>query len=386
MPINQGNSKKIVLIGAGLANSLIALYLKRIGFEDFILIEKSKMIGGKHTWSFFTSDISRNDFEILQPILKKSWNSHKVYFPSFERRLHTPYNSIRSELLHDHLSRICFAHQIYLQSPVAKIENNRVILEHGQDIEAELIFDSRPKKLRNYGPCGYQKFFGMDLLFEKEHGLKEPILMDARCDQQQGYRFFYVLPWSENQALVEDTYYSNTAEYEVEKLEAEVLSYAEKHFGSVLKIEHREDAALPIPWTEQMFTKNSENPYVIPTGMAAGFFQPVTGYSFPLAVKVARAIAWTIREQSFSQIKENLIEIHEAWQKTCRFYFILNKMMFGASTNEERYRIFAHFYSRLPEDSVGRFYSGEWNNIDKLRILSGRPPVSVSKALKSLFS
>lgn len=44
-----------------------------------------------------------------------------------------------------------------------------------------------------------------------------------------------------------------------------------------------------------------------------------------------------------------------------------------------------HFY-RLPDDLVGRFYAGRSTALDKLRILSGRPPVPIGAALKALAS
>jgi lycopene beta-cyclase len=39
----------------------------------------------------------------------------------------------------------------------------------------------------------------------------------------------------------------------------------------------------------------------------------------------------------------------------------------------------------LPEPLVARFYAGRTSSIDKLRILVGKPPVPVSRALGVLF-
>jgi lycopene beta-cyclase len=65
------------------------------------------------------------------------------------------------------------------------------------------------------------------------------------------------------------------------------------------------------------------------------------------------------------------------------FYQLLNRMLFRAAPPEDRYRVLEHFY-RLPEPLISRFYAGRLTRLDKLRIVSGRPPVPIGKALAAL--
>ena len=58
-------------------------------------------------------------------------------------------------------------------------------------------------------------------------------------------------------------------------------------------------------------------------------------------------------------------------------------MIFHAAAPHERYRIFERFY-RLSEPLIARFYSGDLTMLDKARILTGRPPVPIGAALRSL--
>ena len=58
-------------------------------------------------------------------------------------------------------------------------------------------------------------------------------------------------------------------------------------------------------------------------------------------------------------------------------------MLFLAAKPNERVRVFEHFY-RLPDDLVGRFYGGRLSLADKARILTGKPPVPVLRALKAI--
>jgi len=47
--------------------------------------------------------------------------------------------------------------------------------------------------------------------------------------------------------------------------------------------------------------------------------------------------------------------------------------------------VLQHFY-RLPEATIGRFYAGRLNTWDAVRILTGAPPVPVTRALKAMPS
>ena len=58
-------------------------------------------------------------------------------------------------------------------------------------------------------------------------------------------------------------------------------------------------------------------------------------------------------------------------------------MLFLAARPETRYRILQRFYG-LPEPLIGRFYAAQSSALDKLRILAGKPPVSIVPALKAL--
>ncbi len=71
------------------------------------------------------------------------------------------------------------------------------------------------------------------------------------------------------------------------------------------------------------------------------------------------------------------------WRET-RYFRMLNRMLFRAARPEERWRVFAHFY-RLPPQRIARFYAGQLTALDRMRILSGRPPVSIGAALKALL-
>ena len=70
------------------------------------------------------------------------------------------------------------------------------------------------------------------------------------------------------------------------------------------------------------------------------------------------------------------------WRRNA-YYRMLGLMLFRAADPAQRYRILERFY-RLSPGLIGRFYAGRSTLGDKVRILSGRPPVPLGRAVKAL--
>ena len=70
------------------------------------------------------------------------------------------------------------------------------------------------------------------------------------------------------------------------------------------------------------------------------------------------------------------------WRKR-RFYRMLAKMLFKAAEPSERYKVLERFY-RLDEGLVARFYAAQSTVLDRVRVLTGKPPVPIGKAVRVL--
>ena len=62
---------------------------------------------------------------------------------------------------------------------------------------------------------------------------------------------------------------------------------------------------------------------------------------------------------------------------------MLTKMLFRAAEPGERYRILERFY-RLDARLIARFYAGQSTLFDMGRVLSGKPPVPIGRAIAAL--
>ena len=72
----------------------------------------------------------------------------------------------------------------------------------------------------------------------------------------------------------------------------------------------------------------------------------------------------------------------KSWRQR-RFYRALDRMLFRAAEPEERWRVLARFYT-LDAGLIGRFYAGRSTMTDQARILSGKPPVPIGRAIRAL--
>ena len=122
---------------------------------------------------------------------------------------------------------------------------------------------------------------------------------------------------------------------------------------------------------------------VAKAGMRAGLFHPTTGYSLPDAIRVAALIA-KASDLSGAGLHSADARFRQAKTWAARgFYRMLDKMLFRAAEPEERYRILERFY-RLDPQLVRRFYAGRSTMFDKARILTGKPPVPIPRALRAI--
>ena len=144
-----------------------------------------------------------------------------------------------------------------------------------------------------------------------------------------------------------------------------------------------EEGILPIALGGDISAFLAEAPQgVARVGLRAALFHPTTGYSLPDALELADLVS-ELPDLSGPAISA-FVRQHAAQRWESRGFFrLLNRMLFRAAAPDRRYAILERFY-RLPEELIQRFYGDRLTFKDKARILTGRPPVSVLKALSCL--
>ena len=372
----------LLIAGGGLAGGLIALALaERRPDIRVAIVEAAPQLGGNHIWSFFDTDIAPADRWLIDPLVGHHWDGHDVRFPGHSRSMAGGYNSIESEQL-DRRVRAVLPADAILTARIADLEPRAAVLGDGTRIEAAAVIDARGTSDFAMLDLGWQKFLGQLLRLEAPHGLVRPVIMDATVDQSCGYRFVYLLPFGPDRIFVEDTYYSTTPDLDAERLRQNIAAYAAGRSWRVAAVEREEMAALPIAMGGSFDRLWPADDRVPRAGMAAGLFQPMTGYSLPDAVRTAARIA-AMPDLSARALRGELRALsHVAWAQR-GFYRLLARLLFRAADPPARYRLLERFYG-LDEGLIGRFYAGRSTIADRVRILAGKPPVALHRALGAL--
>ncbi|QRG05707.1 lycopene beta-cyclase CrtY [Xanthobacter dioxanivorans] len=373
----------IVFVGGGLANCLLAarIFERRLRTR-ILLLEAGESVGGNHTWSVHASDLSHNQHVFLSPFRANGWKGNDVHFPAYSRLLKGHYHSLSSDRLAQVMNeRMCAS--IRTGARVVEVAANHVVLEGGERIEAGAVVDGRGALASRHLDLGYQKFLGQEVRLTAPHGLLRPVIMDARVEQVDGYRFVYVLPLDPETLLVEDTYYADGPDLPVETLRRRIAAYVAAQGWTMDYVVREEQGVLPIALGGDIEAFLGEGPPgVARSGLRAGLFHPTTGYSVPDAVDLADKVS-VLPELTGAAISAFTRAHAVSTWKRRGFFRLLNRMLFRAAAPAQRYAILQRFYN-LPEGVITRFYGDRLTFSDKARILTGRPPVSVLRALSCL--
>lgn len=351
------------LVGGGLQNGLIALAIRaHQPTAKIAMIERSSALGGNHTWCFHADDVPA----WIEPLVVTRWPGYDVTFLDRARTLASPYACVTSPRLAECVSRV--VDQLLLETAAEHVSDTHVLTTRG-GIEARVVIDARGPAHTPRADCGWQKFLGQEVTLAAPHGLDRPMLIDATLPQRDGFRFMYVLPLAPDRLLIEDTFFSDTAVLDAELSRRDIWRYARQKGWQIDDVVREETGALPMPWTLAPPVPSAP----IVAGYAGGWFHPVTGYSFPVAARLAALIATTPIE-----------ELPAAYAKHCArhasqlaFAQRLTKMLFRWFAPDQRHYVLSRFY-RLPEDAIRRFYALELTALDRARIFAGPPPRGMS--------
>jgi len=372
----------VILAGGGLANGLIGFWLgaARPALR-VVAVEAGPTIGGNHTWSFHTSDVPPATYAALEPLIVARWPGQDVRFPRFSRTLATGYNTISSDRLHAVVGGRLDT--VMTGCTVVGLGADTVRLADGRVLRAPCVIDGRGFMGQAPLLTAYQKFAGLEIETRDPHGLSRPIIMDATVAQIDGYRFIYTLPLDDRRLLIEDTRYSDTDALDRPALHAALRRYAADQGWSIAAELREEAGVLPITLDGDIARHWAGlDAGIAHSGMRALLFHAATGYSLPLAAALAERIAALPLLTSAAVAETVRAMSRKAWEQQS-FYRMLNRLLFVAARPDERVRILERFYT-LPEPLIQRFYAGRPTLADKARILIGKPPIPIPRALTAL--
>jgi lycopene beta-cyclase len=368
----SSNCADVVLVGGGLQSGLMALAIRHHRPEmKIVILERESKLAGNHTWSFHASDIPASCQAWATPLIESRWPGYLINVGGRTRQVDMPYVTCSSE----HFATVITERlreggcQVLTDTFVTDMTANSVRLADGTCLTATVVIDNRgPSRLDMESfSGGFQKFWGFEIELVEDWPFENPIVMDDRVDQTDGFRFVYTLPMERRRVLVEDTRFSNTPSIDRDECLQQVTEYLKALHCVDYRIVREENGVLPMPTTGLM--PGNALPHLA-GGYRGGWFHAATGYSFPLAIQLAEIVATT----PVHQLMGSMQKLKQQNTGRARFARFLNRLLFELVKPNTRYQIFRRFYRVLDESAIARFYGHRFTCSDAFRMVVGFPP------------
>ncbi len=298
------------IAGAGLSGLALANSLSKIGLKDtkpksICLIEPRTEYIRDHTWCFWN-----NVLEKLSLPETKKWHKWHVRYgskTSIRGSKQYPYTCILADAYYKHaLSQLQDLENVHfflgesLQN-IAYSDSKLAITTDQRNINCQFLFDSRPPQLLSSE--FKQDFLGWHIRSDKEIFDEGCVtLMDFTASTKvdtftpsgiKGFHFFYVLPFSSTEALVESVWigFERLAEEQHQGL---LTNYLLDQYGlaSFEKI-HTEHGCIPM---HHVHAETADKRHSL-IGVGGGLARSSTGYAFAAIHHSSTDIASSIKRR-----------------------------------------------------------------------------------------
>lgn len=236
-----------------------------------------------------------------------------------------------------------------------------VKVKSGQSYSGSKLFDSRINPNSSFSDeVLKQIFLGWKVKFSGDVFDSSAVtLMDVNPAESNLFSFFYILPYSSTEALVEYTAYAK------EKIEDATLVNSLKNYLSRLSNEFTYEVTFEekgiIPMSTQIPIIPASN-RIIPIGTRAGWTKSSTGYTFHRIQQNCDKLIQEMTEKKEHSSDSNLLS---------RFKFYDNILLNIAHKWPEKLGgVFLELFQSSPSADVMRFLNEETSFFEELRILS----------------
>ena len=347
--------------------------------KKILIIDKDDKTSNDRTWCFW----EKGD-NLIEKLVYKDWHKAAFYSRNFSQTYHISpyrYKMIRGidfyQFMRKELSK--FKNLTWKNEEIETISIDGHVKTKSHLYKADLIFDSTkgltkfsiPEKNIQFLQHFKGKFIKTDKPYFDEQTMT---YMDFRIDQGGDCRFGYVLPFSNTEALVEYTIFSENLLTDQE-YEAGVNNYIHDSLGIANYTVTDEEYGV-IPMTDFDFPLQEGN--VINIGISGGFAKASTGYTFLRTQQILQKMAKNITEGVSPTA--NLPHHKKRFKK---YDSTLLKVLKGGEVSGAE--VFASLFRKNGAQSVFKFLDEETTLAEELKIMSSTPILTFGKAfLKTL--
>ena len=374
----------IIIAGGGASGLSLATHLVHSPLRDrsILIVEKDAKDQNDRTWCFWANQPTPFD-----DIVYRSWSKLQVLGKRFEKTLDLHayrYNMIRGidfyRFARETLSK--YSNVEFLQGTVELIKDGdqqAYVLVDGKKYVGAWVFDS----LFNWSafkpdPTGYhvmkQQFRGWEIEATEPHfNPQVATFLDFRIPQETGSHFFYVLPFSERDALVESVLCTTTP-VNREFCEQSLHEYLKSILGiKAYKIIREEHGISPL--TDWHFPRQLGK-HIMAIGTLGGMVKPSTGYAF-----------LRMQEDS-SAIINSLLKVGHPFSLPPvprRYRYFDSVMLEIMALHPERIEpIFTWLFKHNPVERIFRFLDEVATRRENLLMMPSLPPQLLLQVLLQL--
>jgi lycopene beta-cyclase len=370
----------IIIIGAGASGLLLANAMgsdKFFADKRILLLDKDAKKTNDRTWCFWEKE--DGDFDT---ILHKKWP--QIYFAGKKIELSKTISPYQYKMLkgidfyNHYLKKMeSYSNITFSQEKVHSIkEKEDEVLIKTEHVEYtgkhvfNSIFDYKKVIHQEKYPVLQQHFLGWfvktkQAIFKTE----EATFMDFSIPQKGNTRFMYVLPFSETEALVEYTLFSENI---LEKTEYELA--IKSYLKDKLAIDSYEVTEVEqgnIPMTCFNFSAGNSNK-VLNIGIAGGWAKPSTGYTFYNSTKKVKELTHYLKSGK---------PLSKFTKKTRFWYYDLLLLDILKKDNSLGQSIFEAMFKKRNPQLILKFLDQETTFWEELKIIWACPKLPFIKAL-----
>ncbi len=350
---------------AGLTLAYVSINNRKLN-KSILIIDREDKSKNDRTWCFW----EKND-NLFEHLVHKSWKQ-AIYagsgFNETYKLAPYTYKLIRGidfyEFIKESLSKDDSV--TWVKENIQSIDKSGLVTTDKSQYKGEVVFDSTfdTQKLQHQKATTLLQHF-KGYVIETENPVFNPdacTYMDFKVDQEADCRFGYILPFTENRALVEYTIF-NQSLLEQKGYEDRLTSYIKS-----LGIEHYkiiEEEYGVIPMTDHGFEMRlSKN--VIRIGINGGFAKPSTGYTFLRGQKIILKMV--------DNLSKGIDPLKDLPYQKSRFKkydaTLLNVLASGKYTGDE---VFTPMFKKNGAKAFFKFLDEETSLSEELKIMSSTP-------------
>lgn len=368
-----------IIIGTGASGLLLADALGNDSFfrhKEILLLDKDQKTKNDRTWCFWEK--GEGDFDA---ILHKTWP--KIHFAGKKTALQRSirpyqYKMLRGVDFYRHylkkikgFENITFINDKVIS--VAETEESICVRGEKETYLGQVLFDSRfdyrDLKMQKKYPVLQQHFLGWFVKTDRPVFLPDQAtFMDFSIPQRGNTRFMYVLPFSETEALVEYTLFSETV-LPKEEYESAINVYLNDLNAGGYEILETEKGNIPMSCYD--FSKGNTD-RILKIGIAGGWAKPSTGYTFYNSTKKVQKLV------KYLKIGKPLSK----FQQKNRFWFYdLLLLDILQRDNSLGRPIFASMFMKRSPQLIFKFLDEDTSIWEDFKIIMACPKIPFIKAL-----